>query len=637
MREHIQRILRRMVGAFLALALILICHPAFAQDNLVHGATPVLGVNIHEWPCPKGYKKTSENQICVHVSTEVDMNTIKLAKLYGTTQFDIRSANPTRTLAFCRMSSGNWRRGLVIDIERDRPSNAVWNGCDQERQYAYVIPGETVLIERNKVSLSFGETQDLVTKLQACKPNNWNCAKPLIRKLNPGLSEAALNESLAREPKADPPPDSHPSAKSPSANLPPALSVDPPIDPPEGAIVNHHPSTWNSILTFVRGEAWIIGTHIVGILLLIAVGILLWQYRKLLLKNKGMAKRLYALLRESGQTFEQQESQLSEMQGTLDERDRTIKKLRQQNTTHEQTIRDLKETNTRNAITLRELLALFSVEVGISDEDLVGALSAAIRDHVQTFLESISALSQLVCGERNPGKRYGFKALTHVSDVLGILIGDLRAAMEQVPSAKDTLASIVGAATACILRLQRDLQTKNEEVERVSREKDRLADSLTSTIASQGTSSSNPGNGGGNRTETLIGLSAMRPQETGRNGADKTERRGRKNPLTSTQPGFQAVRSVESCDIGSKLLCCESLVQHAISLSPSPLPLEDMRQVRTFLAIRGYFIKPQFCELIRKNNHGIRFISTVEQEDPETWQLLLSYERELAVPAGAVP
>lgn len=524
-----------MMGACLTLVLILICHPAKAQDSQVHGSTPVLGVNIWEWPCPKGYNKTSENQICVHVSTLVDMDTIKLAKLYGTTQFDIRTANPTRTLAFCRKPSGNWRRGTVVDIERDRPSNAVWNGCDQERQYAYIIPGETVLIERNKVSLSFGEKQELLRRLQACKANDWNCAKPLIRKLNPGLSEQALEESLAGKPNTESP--TNPT--SPNGNVS-STAPKPPVPTGKGADVKHPPTAWESALAFVRGEAWLIGIHIAVILLLITASVFIWQWRKQRREIKEMKKRIEEL-ENSEQTVLLIEGRLRDEESKVVQRDQTIQTERLQNETHATTIHDLKEKSLAVAMILRELLAYFSTNENVKEEDLADTLRTSIREHRKSMLETVAGLSLLVTGRRQHAGHQGTELLSYLLEQAKLLVARMYGAMETEAPKDASITSAIDCVIAHVHSLRDSLQTKKEEIARVSEEKEQLADSLAGAYGGQSMTTTNPGNGngGGNRKLTLMGpLAQLSSSPTPQTPQSTTERLPGRSVIRSPRGEF---------------------------------------------------------------------------------------------------
>jgi len=338
----------------------------------------------------------------------VDIDTIKLAQLYGTTHDDIRAANLTRTVAFCRTSSGNWKRALIMSIERDRPLNTVWHDCSDANRYTYIPPGETVLIERNKSALSFGEKQTLLGELLKCP--DQGCVDKITLKLNPRLGKQGAI-GATRMPPTDPP------ATNVAAPQPSVSPVQ-----PAGAGVNHPEKTQGFLPAFARSEAFVIGIYGICFLLL---GTCLMLYQK----NRALHDRLT----KDGRSGEQIAGDEAELRETI--------------RTGEQTISELRKGAPPGAATLRELVAFFSNEE-VTDNRLVVSLNVLIRGHLQTLTGHASGLMRLVCGEKAPanqGNLGGMRMLKDAADRLEALIADLRKAIGQNPIKQDTLASAVSA------------------------------------------------------------------------------------------------------------------------------------------------------------------------------------------------
>ncbi len=145
--------------------------------------------------------------IRVKIAERVNINTPEFAKAFGTTPEDIRSDNPTHTLALCkRVGDGyHWalhpKSNAIADIIAARASNAIWTTCPENLRYTYIVPGETLTLTQVH-HLTFGEKQAILTDLEspACQGDascvNKNLAK-LGVKVQSGTAHAASPQTNA--------------------------------------------------------------------------------------------------------------------------------------------------------------------------------------------------------------------------------------------------------------------------------------------------------------------------------------------------------------------------------------------------------------------------------------------------------
>lgn len=214
---------RRLVAALVATLGIVF---GFAPSALALDGHPVEG---KDYLIVHGPNKGSTY---VRVAEKTNVNTPLFAEAMHTSPFDIRSDNPTKTLALCKRLGDGYEMGNGINTPEKRASNVVWQSCPEDRRYVYLVPGE--ILELTGVHhLSFDAEQEVLRDLRKCA--DASCVSASLKKLDVRVTLAAAAPSAQPAPAVTSAPQTAPAPSEPAPSVAEGAEPAQPVAQPDAA------------------------------------------------------------------------------------------------------------------------------------------------------------------------------------------------------------------------------------------------------------------------------------------------------------------------------------------------------------------------------------------------------------------